>query len=94
MKFCKSLQRMMDISDPEWVPYYTNYKMLKKLVKELHPTATEMKSRMEDEYDDAVVTDNTNTAKINPITSLKVTVETRNTINRDENVFEELSGCR
>ena len=29
MKFCKSLQRMMDISDPEWAPYYTNYKMLK-----------------------------------------------------------------
>jgi hypothetical protein len=40
MKFCKHLQQMMNISDPEWVPYYTNYKMLKKLIKELkQPTS-------------------------------------------------------
>jgi hypothetical protein len=35
MKFCKNLQRVVDISDPEWAPYWTNYKMLKKLIKEL-----------------------------------------------------------
>jgi hypothetical protein len=29
MKFCKNLQRVVDISDPEWAPYWTNYKMLK-----------------------------------------------------------------
>ncbi|KAG7356320.1 SPX domain containing protein [Nitzschia inconspicua] len=35
MKFCKNLQRVVDISDPEWAPFWTNYKMLKKLIKEL-----------------------------------------------------------
>lgn len=35
MKFCKNLQRLVDISDPEWAPYWINYKMLKKLIKEL-----------------------------------------------------------
>jgi len=35
MKFCKNLQRVVDISDPEWAPYWTNYKMLKKLIKQL-----------------------------------------------------------
>lgn len=35
MKFCKNLQRVVEISDPEWAPYWTNYKMLKKLIKEL-----------------------------------------------------------
>jgi len=35
MKFCKNLQRVVDISDPEWSPYWVNYKMLKKLIKEL-----------------------------------------------------------
>jgi len=35
MKFCKNLQRVLDISDPEWAPYWPNYKMLKKLIKEL-----------------------------------------------------------
>ena len=29
MKFCKNLQRVVDISDPEWSPYWVNYKMLK-----------------------------------------------------------------
>jgi len=29
MKFCKNLQRVVDISDPEWAPYWPNYKMLK-----------------------------------------------------------------
>jgi hypothetical protein len=29
MKFCKNLQRVVDISDTEWAPYWTNYKMLK-----------------------------------------------------------------
>eukprot|EP00934_Nitzschia_sp_Nitz4_P001934 Nitzschia sp. Nitz4//scaffold41_size133979//63125//64664//NITZ4_003349-RA/size133979-snap-gene-0.103-mRNA-1//1//CDS//3329551476//1934//frame0 len=35
MKFCKNLQRVVDISDPEWAPYWPNYKMLKKLIKGL-----------------------------------------------------------
>lgn len=35
MKFCKNLQRVVDISDPEWSPFWVNYKMLKKLIKEL-----------------------------------------------------------
>lgn len=29
MKFCKNLQRVAGISDPEWAPYWPNYKMLK-----------------------------------------------------------------
>jgi len=32
MKFCKNLQRVVDISDPEWAPFWPNYKMLKKLI--------------------------------------------------------------
>lgn len=35
MKFCKNLQRVVDLSDPEWAPYFINYKMLKKLIKDL-----------------------------------------------------------
>ncbi len=35
MKFCKHLQRVVEISNPEWAPYCTNYKMLKKLIKVL-----------------------------------------------------------
>ena len=33
MKFCKSLQRVAAISDPSYAPYWTNYKLLKKLIK-------------------------------------------------------------
>ena len=29
MKFCRNLQRIIDIADPEWAPYWTNYKILK-----------------------------------------------------------------
>ena len=29
MKFCKNLQQIVEISNPEWAPYWTNYKMLK-----------------------------------------------------------------
>ena len=29
MKFCKNLQKVADISEPEWAPYWPNYKMLK-----------------------------------------------------------------
>jgi hypothetical protein len=29
MKFCKNLQHVVVLSDPEWAPYWTNYKMLK-----------------------------------------------------------------
>lgn len=46
MKFCKNLQRVVEISDPEWAPYWPNYKMLKKLIKELPslvPTDESMK---------------------------------------------------
>mmetsp|Transcript_10685 Transcript_10685/g.15068 ORF Transcript_10685/g.15068 Transcript_10685/m.15068 type:complete len:406 (+) Transcript_10685:137-1354(+) len=35
MKFCKNLQHIASISDPEWAPYWMNYKMLKKIIKEL-----------------------------------------------------------
>lgn len=35
MKFCKNLQRVVEISDPEWAPYWINYKHLKKLIKEI-----------------------------------------------------------
>ena len=27
--FCKNLQQIVEIADPEWAPYWTNYKMLK-----------------------------------------------------------------
>lgn len=33
MKFCRNLQRVINITDPEWAPYWTNYKMLKKFLK-------------------------------------------------------------
>jgi hypothetical protein len=29
MKFCKNLQRVADLSNPEWVPFFTDYKKLK-----------------------------------------------------------------
>ena len=35
MKFCRNLQRIIDITDPEWAPYWTNYKMLKKFLKQM-----------------------------------------------------------
>ena len=35
MKFCKNLQRLAAISDPEWAPYWPNYRMLKKLINDL-----------------------------------------------------------
>lgn len=43
MKFCKNLQRVADLSNPEWVPFFTDYKKLKKIIKglsdlELHGT--------------------------------------------------------
>ena len=37
MKFCRNLQRVIDITDPEWAPYWTNYKMLKKFLKAIVP---------------------------------------------------------
>lgn len=37
MKFCKNLQKVVDLSDPEWTPFWVNYKMLKKIIKELVP---------------------------------------------------------
>ena len=35
MKFCKNLQKVVEMSDPDWVPYWTNYKLLKVSVGEL-----------------------------------------------------------
>jgi hypothetical protein len=35
MKFGKQLQGVIDSSDPEWVAYWPNYKLLKKKIKEL-----------------------------------------------------------
>jgi len=35
MKFCKNLQKVVEMSDPDWVPYWTNYKLLKVSVEEL-----------------------------------------------------------
>ena len=32
MKFCKNLQRVADLSNPEWSPYWTDYKKLKVCV--------------------------------------------------------------
>lgn len=37
MKFCRNLQRVIDITDPEWAPYWVNYKMLKKFLKATVP---------------------------------------------------------
>lgn len=41
MKFAKHLARAMDVSDPEWSPFWINYKQLKKLLKtgSAHPGA-------------------------------------------------------
>ena len=33
MKFCKALHKVMEVSDPCYRPYWTNYKQLKKLIK-------------------------------------------------------------
>jgi SPX domain protein involved in polyphosphate accumulation len=35
MKFGKSLLRVVDLSDPEWSPYWINYKYLKKKINEI-----------------------------------------------------------
>jgi hypothetical protein len=38
VKFCRSLQRVIDVTEqPEWAPFWTNYKMLKKFLKALVP---------------------------------------------------------
>jgi hypothetical protein len=29
MKFCKNLQKVIDMADPAWAPYWLNYKLLK-----------------------------------------------------------------
>lgn len=33
MKFAKHLAKAMNVSDPEWAPYWINYKQLKKMIK-------------------------------------------------------------
>jgi len=35
MKFGKSIIRVIELSDPEWGPYWINYKFLKKKIKEI-----------------------------------------------------------
>ena len=35
MKFGKDLIRIVDISDPEWGPYWINYKLMKRKIKEI-----------------------------------------------------------
>mmetsp|Transcript_3445 Transcript_3445/g.8182 ORF Transcript_3445/g.8182 Transcript_3445/m.8182 type:complete len:374 (+) Transcript_3445:332-1453(+) len=35
MKFCKNLERVQTLSNPEWSPYWTDYKKLKKLIKRM-----------------------------------------------------------
>jgi len=29
MKFCKNLQKVVELSDQDWAPFWTNYKLLK-----------------------------------------------------------------
>lgn len=33
MKFGKNIGRVVELSDPEWSPFWLNYKVLKKKVK-------------------------------------------------------------
>lgn len=33
MKFGKNIGRVVELSDPEWSPFWVNYKFLKKKVK-------------------------------------------------------------
>ena len=35
MKFCKNLFRVVELSDPEWGPYWINYKFLKKKINDI-----------------------------------------------------------
>ena len=35
MKFGKNLLRVVELSDPEWGPYWMNYKFLKKKINEI-----------------------------------------------------------
>jgi hypothetical protein len=59
MKFCRNLQRVINITDPEWAPYWTNYKMLKKFLKAVvggEPSRSESpQSDVSDNSDDADV---------------------------------------
>jgi SPX domain protein involved in polyphosphate accumulation len=48
MKFCKNLRRLALISDPEWAPYYCNYKKLKKLLKHIPSKALSARSNLPD----------------------------------------------
>ncbi|KAG5187626.1 hypothetical protein JKP88DRAFT_178802 [Tribonema minus] len=38
MKFGKNLERVVELSDPEWSPFWLNYKHLKKMLKEVQHT--------------------------------------------------------
>ena len=67
MKFCKNLQKVVDISDPEWTPFWMNYKLLKKMIKELPNYPTKGTAADSDSDDEDSVTsslgggDNNNT---------------------------------
>lgn len=44
MKFSKNLQQVVDKLDPEWTPYWANYKMMKKIIKRLKQAELHTKS--------------------------------------------------
>ncbi|GMH70573.1 hypothetical protein TrST_g14046 [Triparma strigata] len=59
MKFCKNLQKMIDLSNPEWTPFWVNYKMLKKVIKEIqNPEIVHKKDSASDSDADADVDGN------------------------------------
>jgi len=75
MKFCKNLQRIVDISDPAWAPYWTNYKMLKKLLKTFHSLVppdegNNNKMDLEIRYNSSVSTSTEPSSKNDEVTKL------------------------
>lgn len=49
MKFCKNLFRVVELSDPEWGPYWMNYKFLKKKINDIVLEQGGTKGRIEEE---------------------------------------------
>jgi hypothetical protein len=41
MKFCKNMMKVVELSDPEWGPFWVNYKFLKKKLGEIESGAKE-----------------------------------------------------
>jgi len=56
MKFSKNLQQVVDKSDPEWIPYWANYKMMKKIIKRLKQAELRTKSNNISVQDKATIT--------------------------------------